>query len=257
MADNVSGKDVTAVTSEGADSPMAPSIFRGGVTVRLNKSTLKKRYMYRFFKRVFDIVFSGVVCLVALVPGAVLCVAIRLDSPGSPFFRQSRVGKDGREIRIFKFRSMYADAHGHPEKYLDEDQLTHWLREQKVDDDPRNTRIGHFLRSTSIDEVPQFLNVLLGDIPLRILKTRPEFSEKSMGAFALPAKSSTNKEKAFSQFMSCFANGLRMRRISLLNCNCIGGMETQFLAKPVYGVSPVHPGTLFQKSNNGLAKAAW
>lgn len=137
MADNVSAKDVTAVTSEDVDSLVTPSILRGDVTVRLNKSTFKKRYMYRFFKRVFDIVFSGVICLVALVPGAMLCVAIRLDSPGSPFFRQSRVGKDGKEIRIFKFRSMYVDAHEHPEKYLDEGQLAHWLREQKVDNDPR------------------------------------------------------------------------------------------------------------------------
>lgn len=177
MADNVSGKDVTAVTSEGVDSPMTSSIFRGGVTARLNKTTFKKRYMYRFLKRVFDIVFSGVVCLVALVPGAVLCVAIHLDSPGSPFFRQSRVGKDGKEIRIFKFRSMYADAHEHPEKYLDEDQLAHWLREQKVDDDPRVTRIGRFLRSTSIDEVPQFLNVLLGD--MSVVGPRPVTEEET------------------------------------------------------------------------------
>ena len=73
------------------------------------------------------------------------------------------------------------------------------------------------------------------EIPLRILKTRPEFSEKSMGAFALPAKSSTNKGKAFSQVVSCFANGLRMRRISKFNCNRIRGMEAQFLAKPVFG----------------------
>lgn len=177
MVGNVSGKDVTAVTSEGVDSPMTPSIFRGGMTVGLNKTTLKKRYMYRFFKRVFDIVFSGVVCLVALVPGVVLCVAIRLDSPGSPFFRQSRVGKDGKEIRIFKFRSMYADAHEHPEKYLDEDQLAHWLREQKVDDDPRITRIGRFLRSTSIDEVPQFLNVLMGD--MSVVGPRPVTEEET------------------------------------------------------------------------------
>ena len=94
-------------------------------------------------------------------------------------------------------------------------------------------------------------------IPLRILKTRPEFSEKSLGAFALPAKSSTKKEKAFSQVASCFASGLRMRRISECNCNRIDGMEPQFLAKPVFGVSPVHTGALFHKPNNGLAKAAW
>ena len=86
-----------------------------------------------------------------------------------------------------------------------------------------------------LDELLNFWSVLKGDIPLRILKTRPEFSEKSMGAFALPAKSSTNKGKAFSQVVSCFANGLRMRRISKFNCNRIRGMEAQFLAKPVFG----------------------
>lgn len=150
-------------------------------------------------------------------------------------FRQSRVGKGGKEIRIWKLRSMYSDAHEHPERYLDEVQMAQWNREQKVDDDPRVTHIGRLIRKTSLDEVPQFINVLVGDIPLRILKTRPEFSEKSMGAFALPAKSSTNKGKAFSQVVSCFANGLRMRRISKFNCNRIRGMEAQFLAKPVFG----------------------
>lgn len=68
----------------------------------------------------------------------------------------------------------------------------------KMADDPRITRVGRVIRKTSIDELPQFLNVLFGQIPLRILKTRPEFSEESMGAFALPAKSSTNKKEAFS-----------------------------------------------------------
>ena len=86
---------------------------------------------------------------------------------------------------------------------------------------------------------------------------RPEFSEKSMGAFALPAKSSTNKVKVFSQVVSCFASGLRVRRVSECNCNRIDGMGPQFLAKPVFGVSPVHTRSLFHKPNNGLAKAAW
>ena len=186
----------------------------------------------------------------------IVAVAIKLDDPEGPvIFSQARVGRDGREFRMYKFRSMCADAESRLAELAGRNEKDGPVF--KMADDPRVTRVGRLLRKTSIDELPQFVNVLVGDIPLRILKTRPEFSEKSMGAFALPAKSSTNKEKAFSQVVSCFANGLRMRRISLLNCNCIGGMETQFLAKPVFGVSPVHPGTLFQKSNNGLAKAAW
>lgn len=216
----------------------------------------KSRLGYRFTKRAFDIVFSAFVLVSFSWLFVIVAIAIKIDDPKGPvFFKQKRVGKDGKEFNMYKFRSMCVDA---------EDRLAE-LRELneksgpvfKIAADPRITRVGKWLRKLSLDEFPQFINVLRSDIPLRILKTRPEFSEESMGAFALPAKSSTNKGKAFSQVVSCFASGLRMRRISLLNCNCIGGMETQFLAKPVFGVSPVHPGTLFQKSNNGLAKAAW
>ena len=189
---------------------------------------------YFAFKRAFDIVFSAGVCAVLAVPVVAACVAIEIDSPGKPFFRQKRVGKGGKPIYIFKLRTMVSDAHEHPEKYMTPEQLAQWQREQKVDDDPRITRVGRFLRHTSLDELPQFINVLIGDIPLRILKTRPEFSEESMGAFALPAKSSTNKEEVFSQVVSCFASGLRMRRISGFNCKRVGSMGGQFLAKPVF-----------------------
>ena len=126
---------------------------------------------YRAVKRVFDVVFSGVTCVVGLVPSLVLCAIIRLDSPGSPIFRQERVGKDGRPIHIFKFRTMYYDAHEHPGRYLSASQMTQWEREQKVDNDPRITRVGRLLRRTSLDEVPQFLNVLRGD--LSIIGPRP------------------------------------------------------------------------------------
>lgn len=119
---------------------------------------------YLFAKRAFDVCFSLCVLGVLLVPGLALGLAISLQSPGGPMFRQSRVGKGGREIRIFKFRSMYADAHEHPERYLTPGQLAQWEREQKVDRDPRVTPIGHFIRKTSLDEVPQFMNVLVGDM---------------------------------------------------------------------------------------------
>ena len=192
------------------------------------------RLGYRFVKRAFDIAFSLCATIAGLIPVALLGLAVRLESPGSPIYLQERVGYRGKPLRILKLRTMVADSDD-VEKHLSPEQLTQWERERKVDDDPRVTRVGRFLRKTSLDELPQFLNVLAGQIPLRILKTRPEFSEKSMGAFALPAKSSTNKGKAFSQVVSCFANGLRMRRISKFNCNRIRGMEAQFLAKPVFG----------------------
>lgn len=216
----------------------------------------KSRLGYRFAKRAFDIVFSAFVLVSFSWLFVIVAIAIKIDDPKGPvFFKQKRVGKDGKEFNMYKFRSMCVDA---------EDRLAE-LRELneksgpvfKIAADPRITRVGKWLRKLSLDEFPQFINVLRSDIPLRILKTRLEFSEKSMGAFALPAKSSTNKGKVFSQVVSCFVSGLRMRRISEFDCNCIGGMETQFLAKPVFGVSSVHSGALFQKSINGLAKAAW
>lgn len=132
---------------------------------------------YRFVKRSFDIVFSGVVTAVLVVPVAALGIAISLESPGGPMFRQTRVGKDGKRIRIFKLRSMYADAHEHPERYLSEEQLVQWRREQKVDNDPRVTRIGRLLRKTSLDELPQFLNVLIGD--MSVVGPRPVTEEET------------------------------------------------------------------------------
>lgn len=106
-----------------------------------------------------------------------LCIAIRFDSPGSPVFRQRRIGLNGRPIYIYKLRTMVIDAHEHPERYMTPDQLEQWRREQKVDDDPRITRIGRFLRKTSLDELPQFLNVLKGD--LSVIGPRPVTEEET------------------------------------------------------------------------------
>lgn len=120
---------------------------------------------YRVLKRAFDIAFSGLVCVVGFVPCAVLSVAIALDTKGSPIYSQERVGRLGRPFRIYKFRSMVADA-DNVEKYFNPEQLAIWRRERKVDDDPRITRLGRLIRKTSLDEIPQFLNVLLGQISI-------------------------------------------------------------------------------------------
>lgn len=127
-------------------------------------------FCYRACKRVFDIAFSVGVTLVLAIPVAAACVAIRLETPGAPVYAQERVGMDGRVIRVLKLRSMVADA-GNVEKYLGPEQLRQWQVERKVDDDPRVTRVGGFIRKTSLDELPQFLNVLKGD--LSVIGPRP------------------------------------------------------------------------------------
>lgn len=134
---------------------------------------------YRLVKRAFDVCFSAGVLMAFFVPLSALAVAISLESHGGPLFRQKRIGKDGKEFRILKFRSMYADAHGRPEEYLSEDQLTRWRREQKVDNDPRVTRIGRLIRRTSIDEMPQFLNVLVGE--MSVIGPRPVTEDETYG----------------------------------------------------------------------------
>ena len=177
---------------------------------------------FRAAKRSFDIAAS-VVGMVVLSPLLLAtAVAVKFTSQGPVIFKQKRYGKDEVPFTCYKFRTMKIDTPPNiPTRVMREDKAV-------------MTPIGAMLRKTSIDELPQLVNIVKGDIPLRILKTRPEFSEKSMGAFALPAKSSTNKEEAFSQVVSCFASGLRMRRISGFNCKRVGSMGGQFLAKPVF-----------------------
>lgn len=118
-------------------------------------------------KRCFDIVFSAAVITVAFVPSLILCVAIAIESPGCPLYRQKRVGRIGadgkpREFTMWKFRSMVKGADKMKDALLAENEVEGPMFKMK--DDPRVTRIGHFIRKHSIDEFPQFLNVLVGDM---------------------------------------------------------------------------------------------
>ena len=119
------------------------------------------------FKRAIDILGSLVGLLfvgIMLVP---IAIAIKLDSPGPIFFRQTRVGLNGKCFSIWKFRSMVTDAERLKASVKNQAQGCFF----KNDNDPRITRVGSFLRKTSLDEFPQFLNVLTGDMSL--VGTRP------------------------------------------------------------------------------------
>lgn len=130
-------------------------------------------------KRLMDIVGAlvGLAITAAITP--FVAVAIKLDSPGPVFFSQVRIGKNGRRFRIWKFRSMYVDAEERKKELAEKNEMNGLMF--KMEDDPRVTRVGRFLRRTSIDETPQFLNILVGNMSL--VGTRPptedEFAQYS------------------------------------------------------------------------------
>lgn len=130
---------------------------------------------YRIVKRAFNVVFSLVVLAALLVPGLVLCLVIALETKGSPIYVHERVGYHGRRLGVLKFRTMVADA-DNLEKYLNDWELAQFRREHKLDHDPRVTRLGAFLRKSSVDEFPQFLNVLVGQ--MNVVGPRPVTREE-------------------------------------------------------------------------------
>lgn len=120
-------------------------------------------------KRLIDIFGSLVGIVITLLLFLIFGPAIKIQSKGSIFFKQVRVGKNGRKFKMYKFRSMYADAEERKKDLLDQNKMSGLMF--KMDDDPRITPIGKFMRKWSLDEFPQFINVFKGDMSL--VGTRP------------------------------------------------------------------------------------
>lgn len=136
----------------------------------LGSPVLKARALIS--KRIVDVIVSAVLVILASPILLLIAIAIRLDSPGSPFFLQERAGLGGRRFRMIKFRTMRTGAD------LEKDQLAHLnhtgdMRLFKIPNDPRTTRLGRMLRRWSLDELPQLFNVLIGEMSL--IGPRPFF----------------------------------------------------------------------------------
>ena len=121
-------------------------------------------------KRIFDIIFSVIAIIITSPVMLLTVVAIKLDSPGPALFKQVRVGKNGRHFKIWKFRSMYVDAEEMKHKLLSQNEVKDGMM-FKMKNDPRITRVGRVIRKLSIDELPQFFNVLSGS--MSFVGTRP------------------------------------------------------------------------------------
>lgn len=120
-------------------------------------------------KRLVDIVGGVIGCIVLFVLTIFIAPAIRLESRGPVFFSQTRIGRNGRRFRIYKFRSMFVDAEARLSELMKYNEMNGLMFKMK--DDPRITKVGKFLRKTSLDEFPQFINILKGDMSL--VGTRP------------------------------------------------------------------------------------
>ncbi len=126
-------------------------------------------YRRMIIKRLMDIVGGSVGVLITLLFTPFVALAIKLESKGPVFFSQVRIGKNGRRFKMYKFRSMYIDAEERKKELMAQNEVKGLMF--KMDHDPRITKVGRVLRKTSIDELPQFFNVLKGDMSL--VGTRP------------------------------------------------------------------------------------
>jgi lipopolysaccharide/colanic/teichoic acid biosynthesis glycosyltransferase len=119
---------------------------------------------YRIYKRIFDISLCLIAAPAIILLMAFIALLILLDDPGSVIFKQMRTGKGGHRFAMYKFRTMVTDAEELKQKYAHLNELT-WP-DFKITNDPRVTRVGRILRKTSLDELPQFINVIKGEMSL-------------------------------------------------------------------------------------------
>ncbi|MDD6794734.1 MAG: exopolysaccharide biosynthesis polyprenyl glycosylphosphotransferase [Clostridiaceae bacterium] len=131
---------------------------------KLNDASDDKGVFYKAVKRLADIILSLIGIVILLPVMAIIGIIIRIDSPGGVIYSQYRVGKYGRKFKMYKLRSMVNGAEKMKDKLLKENEMSGPMFKMK--DDPRVTRVGKFIRKTSIDELPQLINVIKGEMSL-------------------------------------------------------------------------------------------
>lgn len=170
---------------------------------------------YAFFKRCFDIVSSFVMILLCSWLMLLLGLIVACSSKGKIIYRDARVGKNGKKINVYKFRTMVADS-ANLDKYFSPEQKQQWEKERKVDNDPRITKIGKVLRKTSLDELPQLFNILFGS--LSVVGPRPitqmelqNFSEYQQQKLLTVKPGLTGYWQVYGRKSATYENGERQK----------------------------------------------
>lgn len=134
-----------------------------------NSNTLTKirKKSYFFIKRMFDIILSLIALLISSPFLIIIAILIKMEDKGPVFYKHKRIGKNGKYIYLYKFRSMYKDADIRLKEMLKDPKIKKkWEENFKLENDPRITRVGNIIRKTSLDELPQLLNILKGEMSI-------------------------------------------------------------------------------------------
>ena len=151
------------------------------------KTKISKK-VYIKIKRVIDVILASIALILLSPLFAIIAIAIKIDSKGPVFFEHKRIGKNGKIINLYKFRSMVINAEELIKSFTPE-QMKEYKENYKLTNDPRITKVGKFLRKTSLDELPQLINIINGD--LSIIGPRPVVADEL-------EKYGTNKDKFLS-----------------------------------------------------------
>lgn len=172
---------------------------------------------YSFFKRLLDIVVSLIGILLLSWLFIILAILVKVTSKGSIFFIDNRVGKSNKNIKVLKFRTMYYDAESRLNSYLTEEQMEEWTKERKIVNDPRITPIGKMLRKTSLDELPQLFNILIGNLsivgprPITRMELEENFTEEEKTKLLTVKPGLTGNWQVYGRSDVSFESGERQK----------------------------------------------
>lgn len=160
--DSIVGDAIGGIVSVASGADMSGNLVKPLLN---RKEQLQSKRLYWICKRIQDIILSSIALIILSPLLLIISLAIYIDDPhGSPIFTQIRVGRDGKLFKFYKFRSMCVNAESMLDRLLEKNEMDGPAF--KIKDDPRITRVGKFIRKTSIDELPQLWNILKGDMSI-------------------------------------------------------------------------------------------
>lgn len=193
-------------------------------TLKYSKVKIRGGKVYETVKRGFDIVASACALTILAIPLGVIALVIYVDDKGNPFFSQVRLTKEGKPFRMYKLRSMCMDAEKRFAEVMKENESDGLAF--KSEDDPRITRIGKFIRKTSIDELPQLWNVLKGDmsiigprppLPREVVLYTPEHMDRLLvkGGLSCICQTEGRSDMEFEKWVESDVDYIKRRSVGL------------------------------------------